>query len=103
MLKCEDFKCGMCENTNICRGWQRQFGDGPDYVVGEITCPNTASSFEEQLEYVRETLKAFIHCANGCECTGCEADRDHVEDLIAHLVDLGKEEAVDAERDRGWL
>ena len=90
-------KCGMCENTGVMHGWDQ---DGENVSTA---CVNDADTFEEQLAYVKDTLKAFIHCGGGCDCIGCEADRDHVEDLIAHLVDLGKEEAVDEERARGCL
>ena len=77
-------KCGMCENTGVMHGWDQ------DGVPVDTPCCNDAEDFEEQLIYLKDTLKAFIHCNNGCDCIGCDADRDHVEDIIAHLVDLSK-------------
>lgn len=88
-------KCGYCGNTGKHQVWSYPEGAKGPSTKSEVECMSdgTMESLEDDLEFM---LHQMIRCkADGAfdsedplknTCIGCQADRDPIRNIIAHMI-----------------
>ncbi len=97
--------CGHCKNTGYHEMWSYPEGAKGPHKKSIIECMSSGT-----MEELEESLEFFLHQMIRCKsdrkfdpenpllntCIGCQADRDPIRNIIAHMIEQTREEVAEA-------